>query len=183
MDRDRIRRLSKLISRVLRHDPDLAGVTLDAEGWVAVDDLLDGLGRLGHRLSLQELAEVVTGGDKQRFERTADGRRIRARYGHSVAVDPGYPPARPPRLLYHGTPAGNVEAIRAGGISPMGRQLVHLSEDVDTARTVGARRGRPVVLVIDAAAMSAEGAVFHRLPGGIWLTGPVPPERIVDLLA
>lgn len=189
MDGARRVRMSKLISRVLRHEPELAGLTLDPEGWAPVDDLLDGLAQLGRHLDRDELLEVVTQtprGDherkKDRFELSADGALIRARYGHSVAVDPGYPPSAPPPLLYHGTPETNVAAIRAEGISPMDRQLVHLSEDVPSARAVGARRGRPVVLVVDAAGMSADGAVFHRLPGGVWLTGAVPPERIVDVL-
>lgn len=183
MNRDRRVRMSKLISRLLRHEPELAGLTLDPEGWVQVDELLQGLARIGWRLEREELSQVVAAGDKERFELSRDGARIRARYGHSVTVDPGYLPSTPPPVLYHGTPAANVEAIRADGISPMARQSVHLSEDVPTARTVGGRRGRPVVLVIDAAGMSADGAVFHRLPGGVWLTGPVPPERILDVLA
>lgn len=174
-------RVSKLLSRVLRHEPGLAGVTLDAAGWTDVDELLGGLRRLGVDLSRTDLDDVVRGGDKQRFELAPDGSRIRARYGHSVAADVGYPAAEPPPVLYHGTPARNVASIRASGISPMGRQLVHLYEDAPSARVVGARRGRPVVLMVDAAGLAAEGAVFHRLPGGIWLTSEVPPERVVGV--
>ncbi|MDP8927920.1 MAG: RNA 2'-phosphotransferase [Actinomycetota bacterium] len=175
-------RVSKLLSRVLRHEPELAGVTLDTAGWTRVDELLPGLRRLGVELSPADLEQVVRGGDKQRFELSPDRAHIRARYGHSVPVDVGYPASDPPPVLYHGTPERNVASIRAGGISPMGRQLVHLYEDVAAARVVGARRGRPVVLVVDAAAMAAEGAVFHRLPGEIWLTLEVPPERVVRVV-
>lgn len=182
MDRVRRVRVSKLLSRVLRHEPQLAGVTLDAAGWTRVDELLIGLRRLGVELSPADLEQVVHGGDKQRFELSPDQSHIRARYGHSVAVDVGYPPADPPSLLYHGTPDRNVTSIRTGGISPMGRQLVHLYEDIPAARRVGARRGRAVVLVVDAAGMAAEGAVFHRLPGKIWLTLEVPAGRIVAVV-
>ncbi|MFN2557266.1 MAG: RNA 2'-phosphotransferase [Nitriliruptorales bacterium] len=174
-------RISKLVSRVLRHEPGLAGVSLDEAGWTRVDDLLTGLRRLGVELSRADLEEVITGGGKQRFELSPDRSRIRARYGHSVTVDAGYPPADPPPVLYHGTPARNLAAIRAGGISPMARQLVHLHEEVSAARSVGARRGRAIVLVVDAAGMAAEGAVFHRLPDGIWLTGEVPAQRILGV--
>lgn len=175
-------RVSKLLSRVLRHTPELAGLTLDHAGWTRVDELLTGLRRLGVDLSRAELEDVIRGGDKERFELSPDRSRIRARYGHSVVVAPGYPPADPPPVLYHGTPERNVASIRAGGISRMGRQLVHLCEDVAAARRVGARRGRPFVLVVDAAGMAAEGAVFHRLPGGIWLTAEVPAERVVGVV-
>ncbi|MDQ3932156.1 MAG: RNA 2'-phosphotransferase [Actinomycetota bacterium] len=175
-------RVSKLLSRVLRHEPELAGVTLDAAGWTPVDELLMGLRGLGVELFPADLEQVVRGGDKQRFELSPDQTYIRARYGHSVAVEVGYPPAAPPSRLYHGTPERNVASIRAGGISPMGRRLVHLYEDIPAARQVGARRGRPVVLVVDAAGMAADGAVFHRLPGKIWLTLEVPPGHIVGVV-
>ncbi len=175
-------RISKLLSRVLRHEPELAGVTLDAAGWTRVDELLTGLRRLGVELTRAELDEVIAGGGKQRFELSLDGSNIRARYGHSVGIDAGYAPADPPPVLYHGTPERNLESIRAGGISPMGRQLVHLHEEVSAARSVGARRGRPIVLLIDAAAMATAGAVFHRLPGGIWLTREVPAERVLGVV-
>ena len=36
-------RLSKRMSKVLRHAPGSVGLTLDAHGWVAVDDLLAAL--------------------------------------------------------------------------------------------------------------------------------------------
>lgn len=174
-------RISKLLSRVLRHEPELAGVRLDAAGWTRVDELLAGLRRLGVELSRADLEEVMGGGGKERFELSPDRSRIRARYGHSIAIDAGYPAVDPPSVLYHGTPERNVASIRAGGISPMGRQLVHLHEDVNAARLVGGRRGRPIVLIVDAAGMAAEGAVFHRLPDGIWLTPDVPAHRVVGV--
>lgn len=174
--------MSKLISRVLRHEPELAGVRLDASGWTPVEELLDGLRRLGVELSRADLEEVIGSGGKQRFELSPDGSHIRARYGHSVAIDAGYPPVDPPTVLYHGTPERNIASIRTRGLSPMGRQLVHLHEDVAAARSVGARRGRPIVLVIDAAGMAKEGAVFHRLPDGIWLTREVPAVRVLGVV-
>jgi putative RNA 2'-phosphotransferase len=55
---------------------------------------------------------------------------------------------------------------------------VHLSADVDTARAVGARRGEPVVLRVDAAAMAAAGALFTRSANGVWLTDTVPARHL-----
>lgn len=175
MDESRLIRMSKLLSKVLRHDPSIASVEPDRCGWVEVEALLDGLGWD------RELLQAVTRprpGRKDRFEVSLDGDRIRARYGHSIPVDLGYDDVRPPEVLYHGTTDRSVEAILRDGVSSMRRQLVHLSEDVDSARQVGGRHGRPVILEVDAAAMAEEGIVFHRLPGGIWLTPEVPPEHI-----
>jgi putative RNA 2'-phosphotransferase len=58
----------------------------------------------------------------------------------------------------------------------MGRHQVHLSPDVATARAVGARRGRPVVLEVAAGRMAGEGHAFSRAANGVWLCAHVPPE-------
>lgn len=179
MDRRRRTRLSKLLSLLLRHDPDRASLPLDRGGWVTIPDLLQGLAELGQPVTRYELRAVVTGGDKPRFEVEDD--RIRARYGHSIDVDLGYEPREPPRVLYHGTASRNVERVLREGIAPMGRQKVHLSATPVTARQVGARHGRPVVLAVAAAEMAAEGAVFHELPGGTWLTDHVPARFVAAL--
>lgn len=180
MDRRRAVRLSKLVSLLLRHDPARAGLELDRGGWVAVDDLLRGLARLGRPATREELEHVAADGSKPRFE--LSGGRIRARYGHSIAVELGYAAAEPPPVLYHGTATRRLDRIMRTGVSPMSRQQVHLSSDVPTARQVGSRHGRPVVLRIDAASMAAEGTTFHRLPGGTWLVDEVPPRHILDVI-
>ena len=165
-------RLSKRMSKALRHDPAGVGLELDGAGWVRVVDLVRALG-----VTRAEVDQVVAENDKQRF--TVDGDRIRAAQGHSVPVDLGYAPAPPPAWLFHGTAPANLPAIRREGLLPAGRHHVHLSADVETAVRVGARRGgRPVVLRVDAAALAAEGAPFYRADNGVWLTGPVPPARL-----
>jgi putative RNA 2'-phosphotransferase len=93
-----------------------------------------------------------------------------------VPVDLGYAEAEPPAVLFHGTHPGALDAVLRTGLAPMTRHDVHLSADVDTARRVGARRGRPVVLEVDAAGMRAAGARFRVSANGVWLTEAVPPE-------
>ena len=169
-------RVSKRLSYVLRHHPESAGLTLDEHGWVAVDDLLAAL-----RLTRAELDDVIARNDKQRFALDGTGTRIRASQGHSVAVDLGYEPAVPPDELFHGTVERFLPAIRAEGLRPGDRHAVHLSPDAGTARTVGARRGRPVVLRVDAAGMSRDGARFTRSANGVWLVDAVPPRYLSGL--
>jgi putative RNA 2'-phosphotransferase len=60
----------------------------------------------------------------------------------------------------------------------MERHAVHLSPNAATAERVGRRRGRPVVLTVDAAAMTAAGFVFQVSANGVWLTERVPPEYL-----
>jgi putative RNA 2'-phosphotransferase len=162
-------RVSKRLSFVLRHRPESVGLAVDDAGWADVDELLAAL-----RLTRAELEHVVATNDKQRFAFDHTGRRIRASQGHSRPVALGYRPQSPPDVLFHGTIDRFLPAIRAEGLRPGRRHAVHLSEDVATARAVGGRRGRPVVLRIDAAAMVAGGHEFTRSPNGVWLTDTVP---------
>ncbi|GAA1239250.1 RNA 2'-phosphotransferase [Kitasatospora nipponensis] len=178
MDEKRTVKTSKMLSRILRHDPGRIGVTLDEGGWVPVETLLTALTRCGNRLSRAELDHVVATNNKQRFAYSPDGLRIRANQGHTVEVDLGLAAAEPPAVLYHGTGHGSVAAIMHEGLRPMARQDVHLSADVETAVRVGARHGRPVVLAVDAAALAAAGHVFRVSANGVWLTDSVPPHHL-----
>jgi putative RNA 2'-phosphotransferase len=174
--------ISKRLSYVLRHRPDSVGLTLDPNGWVAVDDLLAALAAHGRRVTRAELDAAVAGNDKRRFavEAGPDGRdRIRASQGHSVPVDLGLTPTTPPPVLYHGTSAHVLAAIRDQGLRKGRRHHVHLSGDRATAQRVGARRrGEVTVLSVDAAAMAAEGYPFYRSANGVWLTDHVPPRYL-----
>jgi putative RNA 2'-phosphotransferase len=175
-------RVSKRLSAVLRHRPGSVGLTLDPQGWVEVDTLLTALAAHGRPVTRAELDAVVAGNDKRRFAIVAgaDGRdRIRASQGHSVPVDLGLPDEPPPERLFHGTAAGTVPAILREGLVRRGRHAVHLSADVPTARTVGARRSGPVaLLVVDAGAMAAAGHRFQCSANGVWLTDHVPPAYV-----
>ncbi|MFJ6853978.1 RNA 2'-phosphotransferase [Streptomyces sp. NPDC091271] len=173
MDERRTVKVSKYLSKHLRHEPDRIGISLDPNGWVAVDELLRACAEHGVTITREDLDHVVAVNDKQRF--TVDGDRIRANQGHSVTVDLGLPPAEPPAYLYHGTVARTLDAIRTEGLRPMNRHHVHLSPDRETAVRVGARRGTPVVLAVDAGAMHRAGHLFHVSANGVWLTDSVPP--------
>ncbi|MET8839221.1 RNA 2'-phosphotransferase [Streptomyces rubiginosohelvolus] len=174
MDERRTVKVSKYLSKHLRHQPERIGITLDENGWVGVETLLSAAALHGFTISRAELDHVVTVNDKRRF--TVDGDRIRANQGHTVAVDLNLPPAEPPAYLYHGTVARVMDAIRAEGLRPMTRHHVHLSPDRETATRVGARRGRPLVLTVDAGAMHRAGHVFRVSANGVWLADAVPPE-------
>lgn len=178
MDEKRLVKTSKMLARILRHDPDRVGVTLDEAGWVRIDVLLAALAAKGNRLTRVELDHVVTTNNKRRFGYSPDGLSIRANQGHTVAVDLGLAAAVPPHVLYHGTADRHLAAIFREGLRPMARQDVHLSADTETATRVGARHGRPVVLTVNAAAMAAAGHEFRVSENGVWLTDAVPPQYL-----
>ncbi|MDZ5461596.1 RNA 2'-phosphotransferase [Azohydromonas lata] len=172
----RLVQASKFLSFVLRHQPEAIGLALDAEGWGSVEDLVAGAARQGRQLSRELIEQVIAINDKKRFELSADGLRIRAVQGHSTrSVDRQFEPKQPPDVLFHGTASRFVAAITREGLKPGSRHYVHLSADEQTARTVGLRYGLPVVLVVDAARMHAQGFIFHQAENGVWLTARVPP--------
>lgn len=167
-------RVSKFLSKHLRHEPEALGLTLAPGGWVEVKDLLEGCARKGMRISRADLDEVVANNNKQRYSFDGSGERIRANQGHSVEVDLQLLPTPPPAVLYHGTGHKTADAVEAEGLRKMARHHVHLSADTETARNVGARHGKPVVFAVDAAAMSAEGILFYVSDNGVWLVDEVP---------
>jgi putative RNA 2'-phosphotransferase len=147
MNEKELVKLSKRMSRWLRHDPQAICLALDPADWIDVNTLIHRTREHGPRFSRADLDQVVAENNKQRFEFDSSGTRIRARQGHSVAVDLGYATAEPPTELYHGTAEIHVAAILREGALPMSRHAVHLSQDIDTARKVGSRHGKPVILV------------------------------------
>lgn len=182
--------LSRLLAKILRHEPGLVGVRLDAQGWVGVQELLDGINRAARstnapkrlrtmpEATLHALRIVVETNPKQRYALSPDGARIRAVQGHSVAVDLGYTAKEPRPVLFHGTAVANAASISKQGLHRGARHAVHLSPDVATARAVGARHGKPVVLKVAAGRMHKDGFKFTQADNGTWLVDSVPPQYL-----
>ncbi|WP_040609640.1 RNA 2'-phosphotransferase [Pseudooceanicola batsensis] len=169
-------REGRFLSRVLRHEPELLGLTLKPGGWVEVDLLLRALRRAGRGMSRGHLVRLVADDNKRRFTLSEGGERIRAAQGHSLAVDLTLAPQSPPAVLYHGTNRQSLDSIFQSGLLSGRRQFVHLSADVDTALDVGTRHGKPIVLSVEAGAMSRGGHQFWVADNGVWLTRQVPAQ-------
>ena len=87
----------------------------------------------------------------------------------------------PPDILWHGTGEKYVASIDEQGLIPKGRLYVHLSSDIDTARNVGSRHGKPVIYQIDWGKRSAEGYRFFMSANKVWLTKEVPARYLKKL--
>ena len=148
---------------------------MDGSGWTTVDSVLRAFARQSDAIDLPILVDLVETNDKRRFELSPDACFIRARQGHSLDVEGDWRLATPPDHLWHGTVEKFMPAILTEGLRPMGRHHVHLSDDRDIARRVGERRGRPVLLAIDAKALAEAGQEFWKTGNDVWLTGSVPP--------
>lgn len=176
-----LKKISKRLSFVLRHRSDSVGLELGEGDWIRVDDLLAALAGNGKTVSQPVLQKVVAENDKQRFEFSDDGLRIRARQGHSAEVDLGYQPATPPDVLYHGTATRHLDFILQQGLVNGCRHHVHMSTDQETMVAVATRHGKPVLLSIDAKRMHADGHEFFVTGNHVWLTDHVPPEYLTAI--
>ncbi len=181
MTPNRIKRISKTLSLVLRHRPEKFDLQLDSQGWCVVTDLLENFKLNGIRLDRKLLEVVVARNDKQRFAFSEDGLRIRANQGHSIKVDLAYLPVEPPEILYHGTAERNLISIFKKGLQKRQRHHVHLSADKATALNVGQRYGKPKILLVRAKEMQAQGHLFYCSENGVWLTEEVKPEFLEGL--
>ena len=169
--------ISRFISLILRHKPEVIGIRLDGHGWARVDELIEGVGRT-HPIDLEILEEIVRTDTKGRYSFNEDKTLIRANQGHSVEVDVELEERTPPAKLYHGTGEKYVASIDRMGLVPKTRLYVHLSCDPETAREVGTRHGTPVIYAVDTAAMLRDGYRFFISKNGVWLVDVVPAEYL-----
>jgi putative RNA 2'-phosphotransferase len=172
--------ISKFMSRILRHQPDSIGISLDENGWANVQSLINGMNKANRNVSLDDIKEIVATNDKKRFKFSDDYTKIRANQGHSVEVAVEMEKTIPPDILYHGTATRFLASIKSEGLKPQKRLHVHLSSDKETAMKVGQRHGNPVILTINATKMHNDGLDFFLSDNGVWLTSIVPVSYIFN---
>lgn len=175
---DKLTLISKYISLILRHKPEVIGIKLDEHGWADVNELISGIKKEYKEFDMKTLEEIVRTDNKYRYSFNDDKTKIRANQGHSIDVDVELEEKEPPEILYHGTGRKYVESIEKQGLIPKSRLYVHLSSDKLTANNVGARHGIPVIYHIDAKKMFNDGYKFYMSTNGVWLTKEVPVEYL-----
>ena len=173
-------KLSKFLSKILRHKPELIGLNIEKYGaWADIDELIRKVNENSKfTLSRELLEEIVKEDEKQRYKISGDGKKIRASQGHSIEVIMDMEVLQPPEILFHGTAERNINSILEKGIIHGRRLYVHLSKDTETALKVGARHGKPVIFNVRAGDMYKDGYVFYLSENGVWLTKTVSPEYL-----
>ncbi|KAI0024784.1 RNA 2'-phosphotransferase, Tpt1 [Xylariomycetidae sp. FL0641] len=164
--------ISKALSTLLRHQAANAGITLDAEGYAPLDQVMQWPRLASLKPTLAEIQSEVSTNEKQRFSLKPNPSSsssssspaesddpahwlIRANQGHSIASVAAAGLHTPltleagnvPPVVVHGTYYAFWPAIlAAGGLRPMGRTHVHFGTGVpaDDADDA-APGGRPVV--------------------------------------
>lgn len=174
------KKMGKYVCMLLRHHPEEAGIVLDEHGWTDVEELIEKV-QAKYPLTEELLHEIAFAPDKQRFEFSENGKRVRAVHGHSVPVDLGYAEEMPPDVLYHGSAEKYRESIRELGLIKKDRLFVHLSEKIETAKEVGKRHGKLVLYTVDARKMHEDGYIFYKSVSGVWLTDSVSPAYLKEI--
>ena len=157
--------ISRYISLILRHKPEVIGITIDEHGWANVEELIQGIEKNNPGFNKEILEEIVRTDNKQRYSFNDDKTLIRAK--------------EPPKILYHGTGEKYIASIDQNGLIPKSRLYVHLSKDVETAKAVGKRHGKEVVYSINSEQMYKDGYKFYLSKNGVWLTKKVPVKYLM----
>jgi putative RNA 2'-phosphotransferase len=175
---NQLKHISKLLSLVLRHQPEDIGLTLDEQGWAKVPELIAKVNQKGLHLDFATLQIIVDTNDKKRFAFNEDKSLIRANQGHSIEIDLQLTQQVPPAILFHGTAEKNISLIKQHGLQKMNRHHVHLTANEETAFKVGQRHGKPIILSIQAMTMHEQEYIFYVSGNGVWLTDRVPIDFI-----
>ena len=167
-------RFSRWMAYVLRHNPERYGLQPDKHGFVELEEFLRIAARRYPDVGAERLRALVEAGGASRFE--IAGERLRARYGHSIPVEPVGPPVEPPPVLYYGTDASAVQTILAEGLKPADRRSLHLSTTPEEALTIAQRKSAsPAVFRILAHEAHHGGVAFFR-ESELYLTAHVPAQ-------
>ena len=169
-------RFSRWMAYVLRHNPERYGLQPDQHGYVDLAEFVRIAKSRYPELSPDRLREFVAENVASRFEVTEV--QVRARYGHSISVQPVGPSLEPPEFLYFGTEVGRVEAIQSEGLSPTDRQILHLSATKDEALSIAQRKtDQPAVICIHAKTAHEAGIAFHQ-ESALYLVPHIPAQFI-----
>ena len=167
-------RFSRWMSYVLRHNPARYGLQPDRHGYVDLETFFSIAKRRYPTVDEHQLRNLIETSGSGRFE--VAGNRLRARYGHSISVEPAGPPVDPPRRLYHVAEVVHTQAILAQGLVPMDRRMVHLSETIEDALAIARRKtDQPVMFSVLAQEAAAAGIAFYR-EGRVYLAAHIPAQ-------
>ena len=174
---------SKCISYCLRHGAEKIGLKISNQGYVNVHDLIQQVNAQGFNINRDILDKIVAADEKGRYSYSHDKTEIRANQGHSIDdVKLTFEKKIPPVTLYHGTSSSALEGIKKTGIQRMKRHHVHLTEDINTASSVGMRHGSEVIIAIDTRDMVKNKIDFFKSENGVWLTNFVNIEYFKEII-
>lgn len=177
LEKEKVEKLGRFISGILRHFPDRFGLNIDENGWVDFDSLVRVVRRKFRWANRWIVKALIYSDSKGRYE-FRDG-KIRAKYGHSINVElKDYPMAEEDKL-YYGTSEEEAQRLLEVGIRPVNHTYVHLSTTIEKGEEVARlRTDEPIILEIDARKAKEDGIRIVKANDFIALAKEIPPEYI-----
>ena len=157
------RRISKLLSLILRHRPDEFGLNLDDYGFGPLDEVVEAVQSRYEDAGEDDIRSMVSDARQQRFEIVDD--KIRALYAHSFFVEMDGDPMDPPERLFMGCTRNEAQRYMEEGVKPVDRYYVHLSTSREAAAGRSREDDRPLVLEILAQKAQEQGIDRVRRAG------------------
>ncbi|RLI89135.1 MAG: RNA 2'-phosphotransferase [Archaeoglobales archaeon] len=177
LDKERVEKLGRLVSGILRHFPEKFKLKMDENGWVDFESLVRAVSRKYRWANQWLIKAMVYSDEKKRYEMRDN--KIRARYGHSVKVALNDYPIAEEDILYYGTGEEEAHRLLEIGIKPVNQTYVHLSTTIEKSEEVARlRTDEPIILEIDARAARNDGIRIIKANNYIALAEEIPPKYI-----
>jgi putative RNA 2'-phosphotransferase len=181
VSKEKVERLGKFVSGVLRHFPQKFGLEIDENGWVSFEDLARLVSRKYRWANRWVLKALIYSDEKKRYEIRGD--KIRARYGHSIDVKLNDMPEAQEDTLYYGTSEEEANRMMEIGIKPVNQAYVHLSTTIEKSLEVASLRTRnPIIFEIDAKRARADGIRILKANDSIALAKEIPSKYIKKMI-
>lgn len=180
-------RLSKFLTLILRHKPNIVNMEIDSEGWtnipISIIAKTISQSRGFEWVTNESIKEIVDTDIKGRYQINSNG-YIRATYGHSIKIEPLESPDQIedlPKILFYATDDNELNELLRLGIIPgmRDRIFLHLSIRKNDALQVARHYSRvPRIVKINVALAHAAGVRFKQVSPLIVLTDEIPPKFI-----
>lgn len=162
------RRISKLMSMILRHRPDEFGLNMDEFGFIPVDEVVEAVQQRYSAVGEEDIRDLIETSRQHRFEIVDD--RVRALYGHSFFVEMDGEPMEAPEKLFLCVPSGQGRRMKEEGIRSEDRFYLHLSPTREVAESRAGAVAAPCIVEVRAAAAADEAGVEFWSRGEVVLT-------------
>ena len=171
--------ISRFLSKILRHTPDLIGIVLDDYGKADVNQLVKGVQTAYPEFTKDALIKIVEEDPVHRFAFSDNGTKIKATFGHSFYTKLNREEAEPPAVLYRGITGQDPDSIEKDGLHPKSSD-VFLYTDIGTVyRRSGRQTQNMIIYRVDSGRMHQDGYIFKKYEDdSMWSTLEVPAAYI-----
>ncbi|MFW9929179.1 MAG: RNA 2'-phosphotransferase [Candidatus Thorarchaeota archaeon] len=186
-------RLSKYLSLILRHKPEVVEASINDNGWLnlSVEQLAQKISADSEKsfswVTSKDIEEVVKTDPKGRYEIATDNKSIRATYGHSIKaeglLDSISPIEELPEILYFGCSNSEINNLLRLGINNSDRKYIHLSSRKNDALAIARKKFRrdARVVSINLIDLAQSGVKCKKITELVFIVESVPPQFVKEI--